>query len=592
MDNKIFLNRYRLSLGRNGLPVVLHRAAAGTTYRAQEMVSGREVAIELMPAPSADPAALEALHDEAAAAGQINHLNIPILHDFGVEDDQLIYVTEYFDGPTAQAWVAARGPLGIGSVLRLAVQVTAALGAASFHRLAPRALNPANIVLMPGQTAKGDWPAIKLLHWLGPKEPPVACEPNEAELDPAAFYLSPEQARGEKVDFASSIYSLGCTMWFLLTGVPPTPAGLGKIGARPGGEKLRGLPKIVRHLLDRMMRFDPAERPQDPVALEAYLQTCLARVERREKIEQRFGVPLISTPRVAKKKTPLVLPIRGLAIAAVLLALAAAAALVLPGMLRAKSSPAPLAQQHDPASAPASPNDFPMVTHDSIGRMDQPVATAPMVIAHNTTPTIPRHEIEARPAEEQDSASPELPPPSQGPDDLDEDPDQPVATDALPDEPALAGEPKPETLVASPLTTEPIASSEATDPAVSEVTTPPVSENASTPEPASSPTEESVAQATPPPKKATTKTVATAPRAKPSRKAKSVAQRTHRSSQSRRNPQVAHSRSVKRARPIPQMRVGSAKAELVGTTSDGRWILSVSKNGKRVIVPPPPGYEP
>ena len=51
---------------------------------------------------------------------------------------------------------------------------------------------------------------------------------------------------------------------------------------------------------------------------------------------------------------------------------------------------------------------------------------------------------------------------------------------------------------------------------------------------------------------------------------------------------VAH--NAKRAKPLPRLHVGSASAELVGTTSDGKWILSVADSGRRIIVPPPPGY--
>jgi len=51
-------------------------------------------------------------------------------------------------------------------------------------------------------------------------------------------------------------------------------------------------------------------------------------------------------------------------------------------------------------------------------------------------------------------------------------------------------------------------------------------------------------------------------------------------------------REAKRAQPIPQLHVGSAQAELVGTTADGHWILSVADTGERVIVPPPPGFNP
>src|SRR6185436_15130676 len=62
---------------------------------------------------------------------------------------------------------------------------------------------------------------------------------------------------------------------------------------------------IVRHLLERMVRPEPHERPQDPVALASYLQTCLARVERRSKMERRIGIPLVTQPRVVAPRTPM-----------------------------------------------------------------------------------------------------------------------------------------------------------------------------------------------------------------------------------------------------------------------------------------------
>jgi hypothetical protein len=578
MENRIFLNRYRLSLGRNGLPVELHRTPIGVTYRGHEIESGREVAIELIPAPPADPATLESLRDEACVAGQINHLNIPALHDFGVEDEQLIYVTEYLDGPTAQAWVAARGPLPTGAVLRIAIQVVDALGAASFHRLSHRALNPGNIVFLAGQTAQGDWPAIKLLHWLGPPADLVAHEAADARLDAVARYASPEQLRGEKVDFPSAIYSLGCTMWFLLTGAPPAQASAvpWEKTTRPGGEKLRGLPKIVRHLLGRMLRFDPAERPQDPVALSAYLQTCLARVERREKIERRFGIPVVTTPRVVKQRTPLAFPLKPLALAALLLALATAAAILLPGMWQDRRS-APVAEKIDlnPAKAP---NEVPVTMKDSLGKLDEPDHSPPMaptVVAQRATDEIPRDVIAGH-NEVASTTTPEPGAPAEGPAASPEvsaaAANQPLAAPA---ETALPKEPDVETT-----TTVPIIAGTNESPAVA------ASPN---PESATPPTadDQLIAATSPTPKRESADPAAIKEPAS-TKKTEAVAKRSRSRSNGRSSPWLA--RTTKRAKPLPKLRVGSAPAELVGTTSDGRWILSVSETGRRIIVPPPPGY--
>ena len=242
---------------------------------------------------------------------------------------QLVYVTEYFDGHTATAWVAARGPLPAAAALRVAVQVVDALRAASFHYLYHPALSPANIVFVPGLTPLGEWPAIKVLHWLGLPTNFATAETSDARIAAAAHFASPEQLRGEKIDFASATYSLGCTIWFLLTGVPPPPStrpGEGTRTTPPDSEKLRGVPKIARYLLGHMLRVNPAERPQDAVALAAFLQTCLARVERRDAIKRRLCLPVAAAEVASKRRWP---P-KARAAAAVLLLCAIMAAVAAP----------------------------------------------------------------------------------------------------------------------------------------------------------------------------------------------------------------------------------------------------------------------
>ena len=385
MDNRIFLERYRLSRGRNGLPVELYRSPAARTFRAQEIETGREVALTLVsPAPN-DPALLERLEAEASAAEQINQVNIPRLYDFGRENDELIYVTEYCEGHTAAAWVAARGPLAIGAVLRVALQVVDAMNATAFQRLHHSALNPDNIIFTAGQTVEGDWPPVKVLHWFAP--PPDFSETGNERIDSAIRFAAPEQLQTGDVDVRSEIYSLGATMWFLLTGTPPG-ACRGWKTARVGTEKLRGVPKIVRHLLNRMLRPDPAERPQDPVALAAYLQTCLARVDRREKIERRLGVPLLAKARVAVARPRMPIPIKPLAWAAGILALAAFAIVFLPWPLSQKRT-APVVQET--ARVPENqPNEVAVVQNDSLGRMsdtDDAIAPAPATVPPTCPPT-------------------------------------------------------------------------------------------------------------------------------------------------------------------------------------------------------------
>jgi serine/threonine-protein kinase len=161
----------------------------------------------------------ERLESEAGAAKKLQHANIATLYDFGVEDNQLVYVTEDIKGTLAEDWVNAQGPLPITTVLRIAMQVVNGLAAALFQQVVHRAINPANLVLAHGQTAEGEWPLVKILHFVGGAPPLSDTGGTVASFDKSLRYVSPEQIKDGTTDFRSEIYSLGCTMWFLLTGV-------------------------------------------------------------------------------------------------------------------------------------------------------------------------------------------------------------------------------------------------------------------------------------------------------------------------------------------------------------------------------------
>ncbi|MEO7166815.1 MAG: protein kinase [Chthoniobacterales bacterium] len=643
MDNRVFLERYRLSVGRNGQPVELHRSPAARTYRAQEIETGREVALTIVsPAPT-DAVTLERLEMEAKAAEKINQINLPRLRDFGRENDELIYVDEYCEGHTAAAWVAGRGVLPVGAVLRVALQVVDAMNATAFQRLHHHALNPDNIIFVSGQTVEGDWPPVKVLHWFVPPARPVGGE--DARTESAARFASPEQLDGAPVGVRSEIYSLGATMWFLLTGVPPLA---GADASRATKEKLRGVPKIVRHLLDRMLREDAAERPHDPVALAAYLQTCLARAERRTKMEQRFGLPVGAKARVVEPKARMPIPLKPLAWAAGILALATFALLFLPS---------PLARQRSVAvAAPATrlpeslPNEVPVVSKDSLGRIEDesgpsasdeiprdenlraetaaapvsqasnesaaaaPAAAPALAASRSETVNPPNENLRAenapaavtRVSNETPRAETAAAPVVAAENARAEIPREEEATLASAEPEAAAPEEGPSESVSS---SAPLVASNTVEsrPVESSLPTEPESDISATPSPIIAQTNEpDTAASIPAPAEVAPEVVEEKPKAvaltssspkttrrpgavRPTTKKKSVAVAARASTQTK----TRHStRITKRARALPKLRVGSAPAELVGTTSDGRWILSVEDSGRRVIVPPPPGFAP
>ena len=337
MDSKIFLGKYRVpaeEIGAVGEP-----SDSPLAYEGEEIDSGKKVVVEVVPAASLKMAVREQLEAKAIAAKKLNHVNIPALHDFGVEDDHLVYITEDFEGTLAEEWVNTHGPMPVGPVLRIASQVVSALGAAAFHRIVHRAINPSNLVLVPGQTAEGEWPLVKVLHFVGVVPKFSGADVAAAAFDKSLQYASPEQLQHGAVDFRSEIYSLGCTMWFLLTGAPPPMAPEGPMAAQPtkaglAADKVSAMPTKIRRLLAQMLSVNPDARPRDPLAFYRQLQDCLTEMGPRETMSRTLGVPADLPTRTVGMPAHRRIPMKALALAALFLAIAALAALVLPGYLR------------------------------------------------------------------------------------------------------------------------------------------------------------------------------------------------------------------------------------------------------------------
>jgi serine/threonine protein kinase len=424
MEHKNFLGKYRVSQDEIGLaaaePTTLAVAATeqiapARIYRGEEIDSGRTVSLEVIPAGAFKPLVRTKLETEATAAKQINHINIPVLYDFGIEDDQIIYVTEHFDGSSAEEWVNEHGPMPTGAALRIALQVVGAMGAASFHKISHHAINPANLILVPGQTPEGDWPLIKVLHFIGVAPTFVNGDMSVAAFDKSSHYASPEQLQGSMVDFRSEIYSLGATMWFLLTGAPPLMAPKGPLAMQPttiglAVDKLKGMPKRVRRLISQMLAVDPAARPQDPLAFYRQIQDCIAQVDRRESMARKLGVPFIARSNVVALPSRRRMPSKMIALAAIIVAFITLTSVLLANYFRHQrvrqasepigtpigvpetAASAPPVVASVPSIAPEPPRPLPQNTAPLTATQENqspPKNETPPVVATNTQPPAP-----------------------------------------------------------------------------------------------------------------------------------------------------------------------------------------------------------
>jgi len=403
MEQTTFLGHYRISVSRDGTPHELGRAGAAITYKAVDERSGEPVALKLIPIANIDEELQKQFEEQARPAQQLHHSNIAKVLDFGKEAGQFVYVSEYLEGETVDSWVEEHGPMPPDAVLRVAAQVVSALSAASFHRLTHRAIQPSNLLIVPGPTAEGGWPFVKLVDVssAGPKLHSHSGEAPDVDSVVSRQFASPEQLQHGTVDFRSAIYSLGATMYFLLTGAAPPV----KVRLR----ELRRFPKALRNLLAHMLHGNPDKRPQDLAALEKEILKCLGKIEKRHAFGRRLGIPLAAvTPKEPKTPpTPLVQVLRGtLVVAALLLAVGVAGAFLLPDDINPfrhrttakqvigvpigvpNASPSPSAQATNAApiagnqaianASPASQNPPPNILQDQTSNSQSPgAATSP-----------------------------------------------------------------------------------------------------------------------------------------------------------------------------------------------------------------------
>jgi serine/threonine protein kinase len=342
MERTIFLQHYRVCLGYDGTANELGRDGDAIAYEGVDERSGEAVVLTLVPAESIDPSVREQFEEQAHAVERLRHVNIAKVLDFGREGGNYIYVSERLSGETLAAWVTQHGPMPADATLRVAEQILSVLSSASFHKLPYPAIGPSDIVVVPGQTPEGGWPLIKLSNFgladvgSNPKTSPVGAagefEAKNAHLHEqapsteqpgVAEFPKPSEEHG-KTDFSSEIYSLGATMYFVLTGVTLSAVA----GQQP--VKFSGFPKPLQGLLGRLLHPNPDKRPKDLVTLAEMIRGCLLKIERRLALADKYGIPFRTTIRQPTKARPRRLLRTALAVGALVLAAALVAPLLFP----------------------------------------------------------------------------------------------------------------------------------------------------------------------------------------------------------------------------------------------------------------------
>ncbi len=210
----------------------LGRGGMGVVYLARDTRLDREVAIKALPAELAsDPARLERFEREAKTLAQLNHPNLAGIHGVEEQDGAKYLVLEYVEGETL-ADRLDRGPLSVDEGVEFAVQIAAGVEAAHEAGVIHRDLKPANIILTPDGQAKvldfglartdeGGQSSSGALDSPTMTQQPQHSPTIAGAILGTAAYMSPEQARGRRVDKRTDIWSFGVLLYEMLVGASP-----------------------------------------------------------------------------------------------------------------------------------------------------------------------------------------------------------------------------------------------------------------------------------------------------------------------------------------------------------------------------------
>ncbi len=272
VELKDLLTKYELHerIGEGGMGIV---------FKAQQRSMAREIALKILsPKYSMKPKWVEQFINEARAAGKLNHQNIIQVHDVGTENDIHFFSMEYVDGPTCMQMLKGHGVLDVEAALEITRQVARALDYAHAHRLIHQDIKPDNIMVGSNEVVKlADLGISKTFD-------EVAAEEGPKKIMGTPHYMSPEAALGKKIDHRVDIYSLGATLYHLLSGKTPfhgtNATDVLKAHVMEPLPSLKGLnPKVpdeVIELIDRMMVKNPDERIQSAKEVEEAIDRILA----------------------------------------------------------------------------------------------------------------------------------------------------------------------------------------------------------------------------------------------------------------------------------------------------------------------------
>src|SRR5262245_32763604 len=284
----------RLVTDEDGRPVELGHGAMGLTYKAFDADLQCPVTLKVISERYlGDESARLRFLREARAAARVRHSNVASVLHLGRTGNSYFYAMEFVEGETLENHLKRSGRIEVKLALEIASQMAAGLAAVHKQKLVHRDIKPSNIMVSleegGGMTAKIiDLGLAKSLD--EPSAQPAISIPGAFAGTPE--FASPEQFAGVPVDIRSDLYSLGVTLWAMVTGQTPFRGPSPEVmhqhqHASLPLEQLQGLPQPVVLLLEVLLEKDPGRRFQNPAELLKAIATINGAIDARRRITRQ-----------------------------------------------------------------------------------------------------------------------------------------------------------------------------------------------------------------------------------------------------------------------------------------------------------------
>lgn len=294
-SDQLTAGRTKLNLGPYVITDWIGQGGMGQVFKAVHRVMGRVCAVKVLPLEKSTEASRDSFMREIRLQAELDHPNVVRAYDAGRDGSVHYLVTELVPGTDLRNLIRNDGPLPQSNAISIIVQVARGLQYAHDIGLIHRDIKPGNILVTQQGNAKLS--DIGLATWtMGLQD-----DPRAGKIVGTADYLSPEQIQtpGE-IDHLSDIYSLGCTLYFCVTGKVPYPGGDAKSKCRRHREETPLHPRkyaddLTEEFVDiiaDMMEKDPRQRLQSATEV-------AQRLERIRSNQAPIQFPIRNDPRFA-----------------------------------------------------------------------------------------------------------------------------------------------------------------------------------------------------------------------------------------------------------------------------------------------------